>query len=38
VTFAARDAAGPQALVGELGDRAHAATVADAVAAADAGR
>src|SRR5690242_5666210 len=28
VTFAARDAAGPQALAEELGERAHAATVA----------
>jgi 8-hydroxy-5-deazaflavin:NADPH oxidoreductase len=35
VTFAARDAAGPQAVAAELGDRAHAATVTDAVAAAE---
>src|ERR1700749_367361 len=35
VTFAARDAARPQALAAELGERAHAAPVADAVAAAD---
>jgi predicted dinucleotide-binding enzyme/3-methyladenine DNA glycosylase Tag len=35
VTFAARDAARPQALAAELGERAHAASVADAVAGAD---
>src|SRR5690348_9917391 len=35
VTFAARHAARPQALAAELGDRAHAASVADAVAAAE---
>ena len=35
VTFAARDSAGPQAVAGELGDRAHAATVTVAVAAAE---
>jgi 8-hydroxy-5-deazaflavin:NADPH oxidoreductase len=35
VTFAARDAAGPQALAEELGERAHAATVARAVTAAE---
>jgi len=35
VTFAARDAAGPQALAGELGERAHAATVTDGVASAE---
>src|SRR5215467_6057601 len=35
VTFAARDAAGPLALAEELGARAHAATVARAVAAAE---
>jgi 8-hydroxy-5-deazaflavin:NADPH oxidoreductase len=35
VTFAARHAAGPQALAAELGERAHAAAVADAVADAD---
>ena len=35
VTFAARDPAGPQALAAELGGRAHAATVTDAVAAAE---
>ena len=35
VTFAARDAARPQALAGELGERAHAALVADAVADAE---
>jgi predicted dinucleotide-binding enzyme len=35
VTFAARDAAGPRALAGELGERAHAASVAGAVAAAE---
>jgi 8-hydroxy-5-deazaflavin:NADPH oxidoreductase len=36
VTFAARDAARPRALAAELGERAHAASVADAVAGADA--
>jgi len=36
VTFAARGAAGPQALAAELGERAHAASVADAVAGAEA--
>jgi predicted dinucleotide-binding enzyme len=35
VTFAARDAARPRLLAAELGDRAHAASVADAVAGAD---
>jgi len=35
VTFAARDAEEPHVLADDLGDRAHAATVADAVAAAD---
>jgi len=35
VTFAARDAARPQALAAELGEHAHAASVADAAAAAD---
>jgi 8-hydroxy-5-deazaflavin:NADPH oxidoreductase len=35
VTFAARHAARPQALAADLGDRAHAASVADAVAAAE---
>jgi 8-hydroxy-5-deazaflavin:NADPH oxidoreductase len=35
VTFAARDSAGPQAVAAELGDRAHAATVTGAVAAAE---
>jgi 8-hydroxy-5-deazaflavin:NADPH oxidoreductase len=35
VTFAARDAARPQALAAELGERAHAASVADAAAGAD---
>jgi predicted dinucleotide-binding enzyme/3-methyladenine DNA glycosylase Tag len=35
VTFAARDAARPQALAAELGARAHAASVADAVAGAE---
>jgi 8-hydroxy-5-deazaflavin:NADPH oxidoreductase len=35
VTFAARHAARPQALAAELGERAHAASVADAVAGAD---
>jgi 8-hydroxy-5-deazaflavin:NADPH oxidoreductase len=35
VTFAARDAARPQALAAELGERAHAASVADAVAVAE---
>jgi 8-hydroxy-5-deazaflavin:NADPH oxidoreductase len=35
VTFAARDAARPQALAAELGERAHAASVADAVADAE---
>ena len=35
VTFAAQDAAEPQALAAELGERAHAATVADAVTAAE---
>jgi predicted dinucleotide-binding enzyme len=35
VTFAARDAARPRALEAELGERAHAASVADAVAGAD---
>jgi 8-hydroxy-5-deazaflavin:NADPH oxidoreductase len=35
VTFAARDAARPQALAAELGERAHAAPIADAVADAD---
>jgi 8-hydroxy-5-deazaflavin:NADPH oxidoreductase len=35
VTFAARHAARPQALAAELGQRAHAASVADAVAGAD---
>jgi 8-hydroxy-5-deazaflavin:NADPH oxidoreductase len=35
VTFAARDAARPRALAAELGARAHAASVADAVAGAD---
>ena len=34
-TFAARDPAEPQALADELGERAYAATVPDAVAAAD---
>jgi predicted dinucleotide-binding enzyme len=35
VTFAARHATRPQALAGELGQRAHATSVADAVAAAE---
>ena len=35
VTFAARDAARPRALAAELGEHAHAASVADAVAGAD---
>jgi 8-hydroxy-5-deazaflavin:NADPH oxidoreductase len=35
VTFAARDAARPRALAAELGERAHAASVADAVADAE---
>jgi 8-hydroxy-5-deazaflavin:NADPH oxidoreductase len=35
VTFAARHAARPQALAAELGERAHAALIADAVAGAD---
>ena len=35
VTFAARRAARPRALAAELGERAHAASVADAVAGAD---
>ena len=35
VTFAARHAARPQALAAELGERAHAASVADAVAGAE---
>jgi 8-hydroxy-5-deazaflavin:NADPH oxidoreductase len=35
VTFAARDSAGPQPLAAELGDHAHTATVAGAVAAAE---
>ena len=35
VTFAARHATRPRALAAELGQRAHAASVADAVAAAD---
>ena len=35
VTFAARHAARPRALAAELGERAHAASVADAVAAAE---
>lgn len=35
VTFAARHAAGPRALAAELGERAHAASVADAVAAVE---
>jgi predicted dinucleotide-binding enzyme/3-methyladenine DNA glycosylase Tag len=35
VTFAARHAARPQALAAELGQRAHAASVADAVAGAE---
>src|SRR5260370_26373643 len=35
VTFAARDAARPGALAAELGERAHAASVADAVAGAE---
>jgi 8-hydroxy-5-deazaflavin:NADPH oxidoreductase len=35
VTFAARDAARPQALAAELGERAHPASVADAVAGAE---
>lgn len=35
VTFAARDTAEPQALAEGLGERAHAATVADAVAGAE---
>jgi predicted dinucleotide-binding enzyme len=35
VTFAARDAARPRALAAELGERAHAASVADAVAGAE---
>src|SRR5262245_28713973 len=35
VTFVARDAAGPRALAAELGERAHAASVADAVAGAE---
>src|SRR2546429_4995039 len=37
VTFAARDAARPRALAAELGERADAASVADAVAGADVG-
>jgi 8-hydroxy-5-deazaflavin:NADPH oxidoreductase len=36
VTFAARDAARPRALAAELGERAHAASAADAVAGAEA--
>ena len=36
VTFAARHAARPQALAADLGERAHAASVADAVAGAEA--
>jgi predicted dinucleotide-binding enzyme len=35
VTFAAQDATGPHALAEELGERAHAAAVAEAVAAAE---
>jgi hypothetical protein len=35
VAFAARDAARPQALAAELEERAHAASVADAVAGAE---
>ena len=35
VTFSARDPAGPQALAGELGEGAHAAPVAEAVAGAE---
>jgi 8-hydroxy-5-deazaflavin:NADPH oxidoreductase len=35
LTFAARDAARPRALAAELGERAHAASVADAVAGAE---
>ena len=35
VTFAARHAARPRALAAELGERAHAASVADAVAGAE---
>jgi predicted dinucleotide-binding enzyme/3-methyladenine DNA glycosylase Tag len=35
VTFAARDDARPRALAAELGERAHAASVADAVASAE---
>ncbi|HJY65209.1 MAG TPA: NAD(P)-binding domain-containing protein, partial [Streptosporangiaceae bacterium] len=35
LTFAARDAARTQALAAELGERAHAASVADAVAGAE---
>jgi len=35
VTFAARDAARPRALAAELGEHAHAASVADAVAGAE---
>jgi 8-hydroxy-5-deazaflavin:NADPH oxidoreductase len=35
VTFAAQDAAEPQALAAELGERAHAATVTSALAAAE---
>ena len=35
VTFAARHATRPRALAAELGERAHAASVADAVAAAE---
>ena len=35
VTFAARDAARPRALAAELGERAHAASVADAAAGAE---
>ena len=35
VTFAARSAARPRALAAELGERAHAASVADAVAGAE---
>src|SRR6201987_1299365 len=37
VTFAARHAARPRALAAELGERAHGASVADAVAGADGG-
>jgi 8-hydroxy-5-deazaflavin:NADPH oxidoreductase len=35
VTFAARDAARPRALAADLGQRAHAASIADAVAGAE---